>query len=84
MSIILSGTTGEVPASWTTAGRPASPTAGQTGFNTTLGVIETYNGTGWATGLGAVTASTTNTITNKIAVSINGTTYYILASTSSA
>lgn len=84
MAITLNGSTGEVFPSWTTAGRPASPTAGQTGFNTTLGAIETYNGTGWATGLGAVTASTTNTITNKIAVSINGTTYYVLASTSSA
>ena len=30
----------------------------------------------------AVSASTTNTITNKIAVVINGTTYYLLASTS--
>jgi hypothetical protein len=30
----------------------------------------------------AVSASTTNTVTNKIAVSINGTTYYLLASTS--
>jgi hypothetical protein len=31
---------------------------------------------------GAVSASTTNTITNKVAVVINGTTYYLLASTS--
>lgn len=30
----------------------------------------------------AVTASTTNTNTNKIAITINGTVYYILASTS--
>ena len=30
----------------------------------------------------AVSASTTNTITNKIAVNIGGTTYYLLASTS--
>lgn len=29
-----------------------------------------------------VSASTTNTVTNKIAISINGTTYYLLASTS--
>lgn len=84
MSIALNGTTGEVPATWTTAGRPASPTAGQTGFNTTLAALETYNGTAWVSVLGAVTASTTNTITNKIAVSIGGTTYYLLASTSSA
>jgi len=31
-----------------------------------------------------VTASTTNTITNKVAVNIGGTVYYLLASTSSA
>jgi hypothetical protein len=31
-----------------------------------------------------VTASTTNTNTNKIAVNINGTVYYLLASTSAA
>jgi len=30
----------------------------------------------------AVTASTTNTVTNKIAINIGGTVYYILASTS--
>jgi hypothetical protein len=29
-----------------------------------------------------VSASTTNTVTNKIAITINGTTYYLLASTS--
>lgn len=32
----------------------------------------------------AQSASTTNTVTNKIAISINGTTYYLLASTSGA
>ena len=31
---------------------------------------------------GAVSSSTTNTVTNKISVTINGTTYYLLASTS--
>jgi len=30
----------------------------------------------------SVTSSTTNTVTNKIAIVINGTTYYLLASTS--
>lgn len=30
----------------------------------------------------AVSSSTTNTVTNKIAVDIGGTTYYLLASTS--
>jgi hypothetical protein len=30
----------------------------------------------------AVSSSSTNTVTNKIAITINGTTYYLLASTS--
>lgn len=33
---------------------------------------------------GSPSASTTNTVTNKIAVVIGGTTYYLLASTSGA
>jgi hypothetical protein len=82
MSLILDGTKGETFPSWTTSTRPATPNTGQTGYNSTLNVIETYNGTGWASGLGAVTSSTTNTNTNKIAVNINGTVYYLLASTS--
>jgi hypothetical protein len=47
MAIILDGSLGESNASWTTAGRPSSPSAGQMGFNTTLGAIETYNGSAW-------------------------------------
>ena len=43
MPIVLDGTKGETPASWTTAGRPASPSAGQSGFNTTLGYLEWYS-----------------------------------------
>lgn len=82
MPLTLNGTTGEIFPSWTTAGRPSTPTAGQTGYNSTLNVIETYNGTGWASGLGATSASTTNTVTTKVAVNINGTVYYLLASTS--
>lgn len=45
MPITLNGTTGEVFPSWTTAGRPTSPVAGQTGYNTTLGALESYNST---------------------------------------
>ena len=34
--------------SWTTATRPSAPVTGQTGYNTTIGVVETYHGTqGW-------------------------------------
>lgn len=32
----------------------------------------------------AVSASTTNTVTNKVAINIGGTVYYLLASTSAA
>jgi hypothetical protein len=84
MAISLNGSTGEVPASWTTAGRPSSPVAGQTGYNTTLNALETYNGTSWVSCLSTLSSSTTNTVTNKIAISIGGTTYYLLASTSNA
>ena len=49
MAIILNGTTGTVEASWTTATRPASPVAGQMGFNTSISAMETYNGTAWVT-----------------------------------
>lgn len=55
MPITLNGTTGEVFPSWTTATRPASPTAGQTGFNTTTKALETYDGTNWE-----ITAATTS------------------------
>ena len=40
------------------------------------------DGTGTVLAGGSPSASTTNTVTNKIAVVINGTTYYLLASTS--
>lgn len=56
MPITLNGTTGETFPSWTTAGRPASPTAGQTGYNSTLGQLETWNGTYWIQGGGATGA----------------------------
>jgi len=40
------------------------------------------NVTGTAVVSTAVSSSTTNTVTNKIAINIGGTVYYILASTS--
>jgi hypothetical protein len=39
-------------ATWTTGTRPASPITGQTGFNTTLLSLESYNGTAWGSGGG--------------------------------
>lgn len=56
MAITLNGSNGETFPSWTTAGRPASPTAGQTGYNSTLGQLETWNGTYWIQGGGATGA----------------------------
>jgi len=47
MSIILDGSNGITQASWTTATRPSSPTAGQLGYNTTYGGMEIYNGSVW-------------------------------------
>ena len=63
MTITLNGTTGETFPSWTTAGRPASPTAGQTGYNSTLGTLERYNGSTWGP---FVTTSDTGTVTQTM------------------
>ena len=51
---------GLINQSWTTAGRPASPTTGAQGFNTTLNVPENYNSTnGWVQGGMYLTGSAT-------------------------
>jgi hypothetical protein len=47
MSLILDGTLGVLPQTWTTVTRPATPVAGQQGFNSTQAGIEFYNGTAW-------------------------------------
>jgi hypothetical protein len=47
MTMILDGTNGEVFPSWTTGTRPASPQAGQVGWNTTIASLENYNGSAW-------------------------------------
>lgn len=47
--IVLNGTTGIANASWTTATRPSSPVAGQQGYNTDIGALETYTGSTWST-----------------------------------
>lgn len=44
---------GNVSGPWTTAGRPSSPTNGLTGYNSDLGKVETWNGTGWISSGGA-------------------------------
>jgi len=50
MALILDGLLGETFPSWTTATRPSSPANGQTGFNSTLSYLETYNGSSWVAG----------------------------------
>jgi len=47
MTVILDGTQGITSSSWTTAGRPSSPSAGQQGYNTTLNQYEIWSGTNW-------------------------------------
>lgn len=45
-----SGSSGSsTPLSWTTVTRPTSPSVGTTGYNTTLSVLETWDGTSWST-----------------------------------
>ncbi len=46
--------------------------------------IVTVDGNGVALPVQTVSASTTNTVTNKVEIVIGGVTYYILASTSGA
>jgi len=48
MPIVIDGTNGITNASWNTSGRPASPTTGQIGFNTTTGEFEGWTGSAWA------------------------------------
>ena len=47
MTFIVDGTLGGTFPSWTTATRPSSPASGQMGYNSTLSVIEYYNGSIW-------------------------------------
>ena len=47
MALTLDGTSGITLPTWTTAGRPTNPQAGQMGLNTTLGYIEWYSGVSW-------------------------------------
>lgn len=49
MSAVINGTDGITFPTWTTATRPASPLAGQAGYNTTIGAMETYTGSTWST-----------------------------------
>ena len=54
--------------------------AGATSGSTTLTPVDAVTATIMLPS--AASASSTNTVTNKIAIVLNGTTYYLLASTS--
>jgi hypothetical protein len=75
MSLILDGTNGENFPTWTTSTRPASPTTSQTGYNTTTGNIETYNGSSWIVGSIPAAGTNGNVLTD------NGTTWVSQAPT---
>ena len=71
---------GSVGGPWTTATRPASPTAGLSGFNSDIGKIEVYNATtstwvssGGATGGGTddVFYENSQTVTSNYTISTN-------------
>lgn len=47
MALTLDSNNGVTVPSWTTAGRPASPSTGEFGFNSTTSKLEVYNGTSW-------------------------------------
>lgn len=77
MTAVINGTTGISYPTWTTAGRPASPVIGQTGFNTTLDALETYSSGGWQTI--TVGAPILNSVSGSI-ISSYSTTLTILGS----
>ena len=47
MAIVFNPVNGVTVPSWTTAGRPASPNAGEFGFNSTNSQYEFWNGSSW-------------------------------------
>lgn len=52
-SVVQNMSVGSVGGPWTTAGRPATPSTGQSGYNSTLGKVETWNGSAWISSGGA-------------------------------
>lgn len=72
MAINISGTAGVTPTQWTTAGRPANPNLGQSGWNTTIGGLEFYVGNGnWQT-----VVSTAYNIDYLVVAGGGGSNYY--------
>ena len=53
---------GNLLALWTTSTRPVNPTVGYIGRNTTLGVVETWNGSNWVLVGGGATGGGGDTV----------------------
>jgi hypothetical protein len=51
MALILDGTNGITYPSWTNSTRPSGPAAGETGYNTSISGLETWNGSIWSSGV---------------------------------
>lgn len=47
MTFTVDGTGGNTFPTWTSTTRPSTPVVGQTGFNTTTGFLESFNGGTW-------------------------------------
>lgn len=70
MALTLDGTKGETFPTWTTAGRPASPNTGQTGYNTSLNALEYYDGTNWKQNY--ITSGTAQNSTSGTSIDFTG------------
>ena len=72
MTFLVDGTLGGTFPSWTTATRPASPSVGQMGYNTTTGLFDQYTAAGWSSvgaAAGNVIQVTTATSTSAFSTS---------------
>ena len=47
MTFTVDGTGGNSFPTWTSTTRPSAPVLGQTGYNTTLACVESFNGGTW-------------------------------------
>lgn len=62
MAMTLDGTNGVFLPTWTTATRPASPSNGEIGYNSTTGLLDQYVSGAWASFVTSI-SGTTNQIT---------------------
>ena len=67
---VFTGTAGLVPPTGTTAQRPTTPTAGETRYNSSLKVLETWNGTAWLTNTSPILQVKTGIVTPTSGTSV--------------